>query len=76
MERTWDAVRLGATESMSETTPVTMGAERLVPCTLSASSLTGTVVPLFPKAKIRSLGCPIRESPPGALIVTEAPELL
>ncbi len=47
MERTCAAVRLGATASISETTPDAMGAEKLVPSKMAVESPVGTVLPLF-----------------------------
>src|SRR4029450_9143155 len=63
--RTWVAVRFGATDSISATTPLTSGAEKLVPARYCALSPTGTVVPLL--TIVRMLyGLPAKLLPPGA----------
>src|SRR5437868_15312879 len=71
--RTRSAVRSGATASIKDRRPETMGAEKLVPLETVRLSPTGTVLPLSMSASMpSSLG----NWPPGALMVSVLPKLL
>src|SRR5690349_3597364 len=76
MSTIWLCVSDGATASINEIVPDTIGAARLVPPVCVIASSPGVVRPLFDSAKM--LPTPnVRENvPPGADSVTPAPKLL
>ena len=49
--RTCAASRSGATDSISATTPLTSGAEKLVPARNAVESASGTVAPVLSSAR-------------------------
>src|SRR4051794_36663866 len=74
--RTWSWVSQGATASISEIVPDTIGADTLVPPTFVMVSATGIVVPVLDRKTTESAGVRKFVEPPGADNVTPLPKLL
>lgn len=55
IERTCAAVKFGATSSINDTTPDTIGAAKLVPPTLATVSKVGVVAPAFESVNTPSI---------------------
>ncbi len=73
MSRSWPAVRFGATDNISDATPLTCGAAKLVPAIRTVESTVGPMSPALDSVRI-SYGLPKAVEPPGAIRSTRRPK--